>query len=102
MKGSFTGNLKSDPVVTVTFDWEDGVFTAPDPLSEVYLPRFLEFARGFESAWATVLGLPAGPPQDHTRTPVGVWFLMIRYLRRVSAAGDSDPNGVPLPPGWVS
>lgn len=101
MTGSFTGPLKSDPTVTVTFNWTDGVFTADDPISKAYLPHFLEFAKGFESEWATVPGLRAGPPGDHTKTPVGVWFLMIRYLWRVSAKGDSDPNGVPTPPGAV-
>lgn len=102
MRLSFTGFPESNPDVAVTFIWEDGVFTAHDPISEDYLPRFLEFAKDQESVWAIAPGLPSEPPGDHTKTPVGIWFLLRNYMQYIlPEGGESDPNGVPTPPGWV-
>ncbi len=101
MKASFTGLLQTDPQVKVTFVWEDGVFSAPDPVSKAHLPYFMETAKRLESEWAIAPGLPVEPPGDHTQTPAGVWFLVLSFMLQVSATGDSDPNGVPTPPRRV-
>ena len=88
----FTGFPVGQRGTIITVIWADGVFTAPDAVSEPFARRCADLAVELQDRWAIAPGLPAQPPGNHSLTPIGAWFLVGKVMQIDSVTGDEEPS----------